>query len=245
MPLDAATLDHVAVAVDDLDAALARWLDLGAAEVGGGTNPVFRSHQVRLRGGAKLELIGTAGGDQPTFIDHFLQRFGSGTIHHVTVKVDPATTIHQAVDSLKDDGFVAVDVAEIWPHWHEAFLRPSTVGGLIAQVAWSDMSDADWAAPREHDGPTEPTPDAPALREVRLVHDDLAASAAVWTGLGATLDHAADGMAFTASWAASPLRIRVEAAPPAGGLRRGPVGLAVEGLAPAPQTALSPPLLAP
>ena len=238
MPLHAAKLDHVAVAVTDVEAAVAMWLDRGAVEVGGGTGVTFRSHQVRFGNGAKLEMIGPGNGDAPSFIDGFLARFGPGTIHHVTVKVDPASTIHDAVRELDADGIGTVDVKELWPHWHEAFVRPSTVGGLVAQVAWSDLDDGEWAETNGVGPLAEPAADAPVLHEVRLGHEDLTASAAVWTSLGATLTH--DDGAFTARWAGAPMAVRVEQH-----VTRGPHGIVVEGIAPAGQTALTPTVLRP
>lgn len=238
MPLHAAKLDHVAVAVADVDAAVAVWLDRGAVEVGGGTGATFRSHQVRFGNGAKLEMIGPGSGEGSSFIDGFLARFGPGTIHHVTVKVDPTITIHDAVRELDTEGIGTVDVKELWPRWHEAFVRPSTVGGLVVQVAWTDMDDKGWAETHGTGPLPEPGPDAPVLHEVRLGHDDLTTSAAVWTSLGATLTHG-DG-AFTARWAGAPLAVRVEH-----DLTRGPHGVVVEGVAPAAQTSLTPTVLRP
>jgi methylmalonyl-CoA/ethylmalonyl-CoA epimerase len=211
--------DHVAAAVPSIDAAAARWRDdLGGGWVGP-RFPVeqagFATRQLRYPGrrtpGAKLELL------EPTtpdgFAAHFLERFGA-RIHHVTLKV-PA--LLPAVERLRDDGFDVVDVFAEGDVWHEGFLRPSQVGGLIVQIAWTGRTDDEWA---ELAGiaPEPPSPDAPALLGPRLAHPDPAAIAGAWRTLGAEVEGDADGLRVV--WPDAALDIEVVP-----GSQAGPVGL--------------------
>jgi hypothetical protein len=198
--------DHVAVAVPTIDAASSRWHDeLGGRWVaprwaleGAG----FATRQLRFRGGAKLELLEPTDGSG--FAAGFLARFGA-RIHHVTLKVD---ALLPAVEQLTAAGFPPVDVFAEGDIWHEAFLRPSLIGGLIVQVAWAGRSEDDWA---ELAGVTpEPVADdAAVLLGPTLTHPDLDAASHVWTTLGATVEPDGDD-ALMARWDGAPLSIRIE-----------------------------------
>jgi hypothetical protein len=99
----------------------------------------FASRQLRYRNGVKLELLEPTRED--SFAGRFVARFGA-RIHHVTLKV-PA--LLPAVEQLRDEGFDVVDVFAEGDIWHEGFLRPSQVGGLIVQIAWAGRTEDDWA----------------------------------------------------------------------------------------------------
>ena len=234
MPLTEAVLDHVSIAVDDVDAAVSHWLGRGAVPVGGGEAPAFRSEQVRLGNGAKLELIGRTTGE-PSFIDGYLERFGPGRVHHVTIKV--GTSLAQAIEELDAEGIQTVDRNESYPHWHEAFVRPSVVGGMIVQIAWASGTDADFAERSGRPAPQSPDPAAPHLLALQMTHVDPPAARALWSAVGATVTDDGNG-GFEAQWSASPMVVRV-----ALGERSGPVGLVVPGLAPGERTDVAPVLL--
>lgn len=223
MPI-AALPDHVAAAVPSIDAAAARWVQaLGAGWLmpaweapGSG----FVTRQARFAGGAKLELLEPRSPDG--FAAAFLARHGAG-LHHVTLKV-PA--LEPAVVTLTEAGLDVVDVSTDNDVWHEAFLRPSQVGGIIVQVAWAAHDDAGWAA-FLGTTPEEPRPDAARLLGPRLAHPDPAAAARLWELLGAEVDR--DGDVLTARWPDAPLDIEVVAGPTAG-----PLGLRMRGTPPLP-----------
>ncbi|MFP4636051.1 MAG: VOC family protein [Nitriliruptoraceae bacterium] len=204
MPIDTVP-DHVAVAVYDIEVAARRWHD----ELGGGwvgpAIPVaeagFTTRQLRYAGGAKLELLEPA--SDGGFAATFLERFGP-RVHHVTLKV---ADLLAAVSTLEDEGFEVVDVATDGDMWHEGFLRPSQVGGLIVQIAWAGYTDADFAA-RFGAVPEEPAADAATLHGPLLTHPDLSAARAVWTALGAEVTEEDGGL--TAGWPGEPLTIRIE-----------------------------------
>lgn len=208
-------IDHVAVAVADLDAAERRWRDqLGGRVVGwNAAAEVYRNRQYRYRGGGKLELIGPVAAGDGSFVDRFLERFGS-RIHHVTLMVDD---VPAAVDVVGAHGLDVVDVDVSDPEWHEGFLRPSQVGGLVVQLARRSHTDEEWAQSLGHE--VEPVPDdAAVLHGPLLGHPDLGTARSVWTVLGADVER--DGDRIVCRWDDAPLDVVVvEAAAP------GPIGL--------------------
>jgi catechol 2,3-dioxygenase-like lactoylglutathione lyase family enzyme len=217
MPIPAVP-DHVAVAVPDMEAAAVRWRDeLGAGWANRGMflpQAPFHVRQLRFPNGARLELLQPNGDG---FAQAFLDRFGP-RVHHITFKVPDA--LMPAVEAVRADGYDVVDVSTEGG-WHEGFLRPSQVGGLIAQIAWSQPSPDD-GEPKP--GTEEPRGDV-ALLGPTLTHPDLEAAEYVWTTLGGKVAHE-DG-ALTVSWDGAPLTVRVEQGPTAG-----PVGLRMSGVAP-------------
>jgi len=223
VPIDA-TPDHVAAAVPSIGAAAARWIDhLG----GGWLMPAweapgndFATRQARFAGGAKLELLEPR--SDHGFATRFLDRYGAG-IHHVTLKV-PA--LLPAVATLEAAGLALVDVSAENDYWHEAFVGPSQVGGLIVQVAWAKHDDEGWATALGTT-PEAPRPDAARLLGPRLAHPDLEAAARVWHLLGAEV--ARDGEVLTVRWPGAPLDIEVVS-----GERAQPLGLRMTGTAPLP-----------
>ena len=222
MPIDARP-DHVAIAVPDWDTPERRWVDqLGGRRSSWSQNPAFRMRQYRFANAAKLELIAPVEGAD-SFVRGFLDRFGA-QVHHLTLKVPD---IHDAIAQLPRDGFEVVDVRTEGRRWREAFLRPSQVGGLVVQVAWSGMTDNEWW--REHDFVPEPVPpDAATLLGPQLRHPDLDRAREVWTALGA--DVIADDGGLLCSWGDAPLTVRIAAGEPAG-----PVALRMHGAPDLPQ----------
>jgi hypothetical protein len=226
VPIDSSP-DHVAVAVPDIEAAgRARWHDV----LGGGwvsptfptdTSEVdFATRQLRYPNRAKLELLEPANPDG--FAARFLSRFGA-RVHHVTLKVPDLLA---AVTEVERAGYDVVDVFAEGDVWHEGFLRPSQVGGLIVQLVWTDRTDEDWAAATGV-SIEPPRDDAAQLLGPLLAHPDLAAAERVWATLGAEVTRDEDGLHV--AWDGAPLSIRVEPGPSAG-----PLGLRFAGTAPLP-----------
>ncbi|MEX1164221.1 MAG: VOC family protein [Nitriliruptor sp.] len=217
MPIDARP-DHVAIAVHDLEAASARWQEqLGGVWLsprfsGGG----FGTRQLRYSNLAKLELLEPE--VQDGFAAAFLDRFGP-RVHHVTLKVPD---LLDAVRTVEAAGYDVVDVSTARDEWHEGFLRPSQVGGLIVQIARPQHDDEGWARLAGMDLPPV-DPDSPALLGPTLTAPDLEASAQLWATLGARIDEDGDD-AFEARWGDEPLTVRVEREETAGprGLRFDP-----------------------
>ena len=222
--------DHVAIAVPDIEAAAGRWRDeLGGAWLMPATpseEAGFAWRQLLFNGGAKLELLEPLGPE--SFAGRFLARFGS-TIHHVTIQVPE---LLPAVEVVRAAGYDVVDISTYGDIWHEGFLRPSQVGGMIVQLAWSGRTDEEWIA-LSGVKTEEPASSGATLLGPTLRHPDLDAAARLWTTLGASVTRAAtDGArdettALDVTWPSAPLTIRIERGDVAG-----PVGLRFEGAAP-------------
>lgn len=243
MPLDSRP-DHVAIAVPDVDGALPRWQDTlgGTVKWRFHTPTVFRGAAVQFRNTAFLEMIMPSEAEERTraaggpsgFVTSFLDRFGA-SVHHVTLKVPD---IEVALATLDDQGFDTVDVHLDDPHWQEAFLRPSQVGGLVVQVAASDWSDEDWAHANGTDEIPPPPRSGARLLGPQLVHDDLDRARFVWTTLGGTVEDTNGGLLV--SWADEPLTVAVRR-----GDDRRTIGLRFLDAVPRPgDPALGPPVLA-
>lgn len=241
MPLSSRP-DHVAIAVPAVDDALARWQDTlgGRVQWRFHTPTVFRGAAVQFRNEAFLEILMPSDAEERTreaggpsgFVDTFLDRFGP-SVHHVTLKVPD---FGQALATLAEEGFDPVDVNGDDPHWQEAFLRPSQVGGLVVQVACSDMSNDDWARANGTDVPAAPT-DGARLLGPQLVHDDLDRAREVWTALGGTVAAEDDGLLVT--WPDEPLTVAIRP-----GDRPAALGLRFGDAVPRPaDPALGPPVL--
>lgn len=219
MPISAVP-DHVAVAVPDIEAAAARWRDrLGGGWANRGMflpEAPFHVRQLRFANGAKLELLQPNGDG---FAQRFLDRFGP-RIHHLTFKVPDA--LMPAVDTVRAAGYEVVDVSTDGG-WHEGFLRPSEVGGVIAQIAWSEATPDEWAR-RNAEVAEEPRGEVGLLGPT-LTHPDLPAAEHVWTTLGGKVSYEDD--ALLVAWDGAPLTVRIESGPTAG-----PVGLRMAGTEP-------------
>ena len=197
-------IDHVAIAVPSWEAGERRWKEqLGGGVVSFGKTPAFLSRQLRFANGGKLELLAPPADAGPeNFVRRFLERFGP-RIHHVTLKVPHLPT---AMERLRAAGLEPVDIRMDNPYWHEAFLRPSAVGGLVVQVAWAADSDEQWAKAVGH-VPEPPRPDARRLSGPLLTHPDLDAAERLWAILGAEVSR--EGGGLLASWPGAALSVRI------------------------------------
>ena len=127
-----AVLDHIGIAVDDLDAALAFYADALGLEVEA-TEDVpsqgVRAHFVRV-GSAALELLEATSEESP--IRRFVTRRGAG-IHHITLRVDD---IAAALVRLKARGVKLVD--ETPRDGAEgslvAFVHPASAHGVLVEL---------------------------------------------------------------------------------------------------------------
>lgn len=216
--------DHVAIAVPAIEPALERWCGtLGGRELWSMHTPaVFRLSVVGYRNGTRMEVLEPSDATERTlatggprgFLEAFLDRFGP-RVHHVTLKVDDLVA---ALSTLEAAGIGHVDLDTSDPHWQEAFIPPSTVGGLVVQLAQTDHGPVDWAA--EGGGRLPPVPSTGArLLGPQLQHDDLGRAATVWSHLGGTVDEVDDGLLV--SWPDDPLTVAIAAGsrPEALGLR--------------------------
>ncbi len=127
-----AVLDHVGIAVDDLEAALAFYTDALGLEIEA-TEEVpsqgVRAHFVRV-GSAALELLEATTEESP--IRRFVSRRGAG-IHHVTLRVDDLAA---ALARLKARGVRLVDETprEGAEGALVAFVHPAGAHGVLVEL---------------------------------------------------------------------------------------------------------------
>jgi methylmalonyl-CoA/ethylmalonyl-CoA epimerase len=125
-------IEHVAIAVADLDAAVAHYSETWGLEV---------SHRERVEdqgveeamlpiGGSHLQLLGATGPD--TTVGKFLERRGPG-LHHIAYEVDD---LEGALAELKEKGVPLIDEApRRGGRGHMvAFVHPKGNHGLLVEL---------------------------------------------------------------------------------------------------------------
>lgn len=133
--LEAGALDHVGIAVPDLEAAWARYRDLLGAELEHRERLTDQGVEVaflRLPGGAtRIELVAPLQeGEGP--VGRYLQRRGQG-LHHICVRVED---VGSALESLRAAGVPLVDDR---PRpgaagSRIAFVHPRGLGGVLLEL---------------------------------------------------------------------------------------------------------------
>jgi methylmalonyl-CoA/ethylmalonyl-CoA epimerase len=125
-------LNHVAIAVPDIEAAARQYRELLGAEVSAiedqpehGVQTVF----IALPN-TKIELLGVLGAASP--IAGFLEKNPAGGIHHVCYEVDD---ILAARDRLKDQGARVLGEPKIGAHGKPVlFLHPKDFDGTLVEL---------------------------------------------------------------------------------------------------------------
>jgi methylmalonyl-CoA epimerase len=127
-----AVLDHIGIAVKDVEAALAFYRDALGLEVGAPED--VATQRIRARhipvGGSTLELLEATASDSA--IAKYIEKRGPG-IHHITLRVE---NIRAALDHLRARGVRLVDAeprlgAE---HAQVAFIHPSAAHGVLVEL---------------------------------------------------------------------------------------------------------------
>jgi len=125
-------IDHIGVAVEDLDAALALYeRDYAMTLVHRETVTAQGVEAVLLDVGENhVELLAPTGPDTP--VGKFLAKKGPG-MHHVAYQVDD---IESTLAALKEAGLRLIDEAPRTGirNSRVAFLHPSTAGGLLTEI---------------------------------------------------------------------------------------------------------------
>jgi methylmalonyl-CoA epimerase len=125
------SIHHVGIAVDDLDAAIARWTALFGATL------EHREHvedqgveaaSLRL-GDSRIELLAALGADTP--VGKFLAKRGPG-VHHVAFE---AADVGAELARLKADGVELIDESPRRGMFglQVAFVHPEATGGVLAE----------------------------------------------------------------------------------------------------------------
>ena len=125
-------LNHVAIAVPDLDAAAARYRDLLGADVGPAQDE--RDHGVRVifitLANTRIELLSPLGDASP--IARFLQKNPGGGMHHLCYEV---ADISAARDQLVAGGARVLAPAKIGAHGKPViFLHPADFTGTLIEL---------------------------------------------------------------------------------------------------------------
>lgn len=130
--MDVKGVHHVAVAVEDLEAAIETYRTLFGAQLelletiaAQGVEAAY----LRI-GASRIELLAALGGDTP--VGRFLAKRGPG-IHHVAVEVDD---VEQAVRALAAAGATVIDPEPrpgVGGH-RVSFVHPESVHGVLVEV---------------------------------------------------------------------------------------------------------------
>lgn len=138
-------VDHVGIAVEDVEAAEPVLEALGCEKLSDepGPNEEFRWAYYRLGGASRLELVAPLTDD--SFIRTFLDDNGPG-LHHVTLEV---ADIDAVVGGLTEAGLRVVDRAT-FDGWSEAFVSPRNPTGTLFQLMEYHDDFAEGRADPEH-----------------------------------------------------------------------------------------------
>ncbi|MDI3297698.1 MAG: methylmalonyl-CoA epimerase [Bacillota bacterium] len=125
-------MDHIGVAVADLEAALPRWgaLGLEAVRVEEVAGERVRVALLPFAGGGRIELLEPTEPDGP--VGRFLARRGAG-LHHVALQVQD---LRQALREAEAAGLEPIDRAPrrgAEGRW-VAFLRPGALDGVLVEL---------------------------------------------------------------------------------------------------------------
>jgi len=123
-------IEHIGVAVKNLDKTLALYTDVLGLEVTGRIeHGALRGAFVRV-GDVKIELLGSSDPDNP--ISRHIEKRGEG-IHHIAFKVPD---VSEEMKAMKGKGIQFID-AEPRPGAHDsmiAFLHPKSTDGVLMEL---------------------------------------------------------------------------------------------------------------
>lgn len=131
-PLSGLALDHVAVAVDDLDRATRAYAALGLEAAG--DDEAIDDQGVRVRplrlGTTLVELMAPTRDDGP--VGRFLAKRGPG-LHHIALRVD---SIERVLDRLRSLGAPLIDDTPRTGRagTRIAFVHPGFTGGVLVEL---------------------------------------------------------------------------------------------------------------
>ena len=124
-------IDHVAIAVDDIDQAVARFANVLGIAVGTRETVAEQKTEAALLpiGESNVELIAPRGN---AGLEKFLEKRGPG-LHHICVQVEG---IEEALATLKAAGVPLIDeVPRPGARGHKvAFLHPKALGGVLVEL---------------------------------------------------------------------------------------------------------------
>lgn len=130
-------IDHVAIAVNDVDAALAKWKEAFGLEAT--VREVVESQKTEAVllpiGDSNVELISPRGNEG---LARYLEKKGPG-IHHIAIEVEG---IESALTFLKGIGVQLIDeTPRKGARGHQvAFIHPRATGGVLVELVEEDHS---------------------------------------------------------------------------------------------------------
>ena len=135
-------IDHIAIAVRDLQKAKAFFIDiLGGRELF--SAPVekqkFRWTTIELGTSCLIELIDPL--EEDGFLHRFLEHRGEGP-HHVTIQVED---VQETQRILEGRGVPTFGLAETFPNWKELYIHPKHAFGTLIQFA--EFDPLEWILP--------------------------------------------------------------------------------------------------
>ena len=126
-------LDHIGIAVKNMDEALAFYREtLGIDSVG---TEVIEEQKVKVAflplGDTELELLESTAPDGP--VAKFIEKRGEG-IQHIALRVE---SIEEALAELKEKGFKLIDQQPRYGAGNAqiAFLHPKAAGGILLELS--------------------------------------------------------------------------------------------------------------
>jgi len=131
-------IDHIAIAVRDLDRAKSFFIDgLGGRELFSFpyVPQKFRWTTIELGASCFIELLDAL--EEDGFVHRFIEKRGEGP-HHITIQVDD---IHETRRTLEERGIKTFGYSEDLPRWKELYVHPKDAFGLLIQFAEFDPLD--------------------------------------------------------------------------------------------------------
>ena len=133
-------VDHIAVVVEDLDAATAQWRDRLGLAVGEREQVPEQAVEVQVMfaGSFRVELMRPLDGDSS--VARFLEKRGPG-IHHLALSVDDCEAAQQM--ALADGGELIGDEPAAGAEGTKvAFLHPTSAGGVLIEWVERDSEQS-------------------------------------------------------------------------------------------------------
>ncbi|MFQ6108205.1 MAG: methylmalonyl-CoA epimerase [Candidatus Aminicenantales bacterium] len=126
-------IDHIGIAVRDLEKSMARWqavFPLRIKRVEMLQERGVKLAQLDLEAGPSVELIAAYGGDSS--IEKFIDEKGEG-IHHFSFEVDD---IHRSIQELKEKGIQFVEPVPVQGAEGSsiAFIHPRNLNGVLIEL---------------------------------------------------------------------------------------------------------------
>jgi methylmalonyl-CoA/ethylmalonyl-CoA epimerase len=144
-------IDHVSIAVSDMDKALNFFERLLGARPGAGARDDHMKYQWRmfsLGDMSRLELLEAT--EKGSFLDPFLSD-RQGGVHHITLQTPDIRSAKEALDREAIPYFGYNEYKEAY--WKELFIHPRHAFGVLIQIA--EFNADDWLAPQVRMDPDE------------------------------------------------------------------------------------------